>query len=146
MFSKITFIAKNFFEVLILPSFAERFKQLRLEKNITQVELGKIFNIKHSSISKYENNTAIPEISLLINFADYFNVSVDYLLARNNIKIITEGFNDKEAELIRKYRELDERDHNEILELINVKYDRVLKIKNASISTNGEEAATSETA
>ena len=73
-----------------MATFGERFKKLRLMKNYTQDELVNDFN-KHyhyslgkSAISQYENDKRIPEISVLINFADYFDVSIDFLLCRKN--------------------------------------------------------------
>ena len=73
-----------------LSTFGQRLKKLRLIKNFTQEQLINDFNKKHhynlskSAISQYENNKRLPEISVLINFADYFNVSIDFLLCRKN--------------------------------------------------------------
>lgn len=67
-------------------SFGERFKMLRLEKGLKQQELAddlnKIYGYTYSksSISQYENDKRKPEINPLIDFADYFDVSIDYLL------------------------------------------------------------------
>lgn len=69
-----------------MTSFGYRFKDLRLEKNLTQQQLADMFYTKKSSISRYENNLQIPEIDSLQKFADFFHVSVDYLLCRSNIK------------------------------------------------------------
>lgn len=69
-----------------MTSFGDRFRDLRLEKNLTQQQLADMFYTKKSSISRYENNLQIPEIDSLQKFADYFKVSVDYLLCRSNIK------------------------------------------------------------
>ena len=75
-----------------MPTFGERFKSLRSEKNLKQEELINEFNQKFhfsftkSAISQYENDKRIPEIQALNAFADYFNVSVDYLLGRSNEK------------------------------------------------------------
>lgn len=75
-----------------LKLFAKRFKELREEKGLTQSELLKIFNesFNHSfgksSISMYENGKRIPEIVALADFADFFDVSIDYLLGKSDIK------------------------------------------------------------
>ena len=66
-----------------------RFKELRLRRDLTQEALTEQFNaIYHRnytppSISMFENNRRVPEISALIDFADFFGVSLDYLLCRN---------------------------------------------------------------
>ncbi len=69
-----------------MASFGERFKELRLEKKLTQQQLAEMFFTKKSSISRYENNLQIPEIDSLKKYADFFNVTVDYLLCRNSIR------------------------------------------------------------
>lgn len=69
-------------------NFAEIFKELRKKQGLTQKELVEDFNKKYfynyqkSAISMYENGKRIPEINALKDFADYFNVSVDYLLGK----------------------------------------------------------------
>ena len=72
----------------------ERLKKLREEMKLTQIELGKAFNISHSTINRYENGLRQPDNETLINMSNYFNVSVDYLLGitntRNDSERITE--------------------------------------------------------
>ncbi len=75
-----------------MPSFGERFKELRKELNLTQQELADKINDLHnlsfgkSAVSQYENNKRIPEMFALEKFADFFDVSIDYLLGRSAIK------------------------------------------------------------
>ena len=69
-----------------MESFGERFKELRLEKKLTQQQLAEMFYTKKSSISRYENNIQVPEIESLKRYADFFDVTVDYLLCRNDIR------------------------------------------------------------
>ena len=65
-----------------------KFKELRQEKGLTQEELIEKFNATYhrnygpSAISMFENGHRIPETSALIDFADFFEVSLDYLLGR----------------------------------------------------------------
>lgn len=73
-------------------TFGDRFKQLRLEKGLTQQDLAEDFNkiygytFSKPSISQYENGKRSPENKPLRDFATYFNVSVDYLLGTSNIR------------------------------------------------------------
>jgi transcriptional regulator with XRE-family HTH domain len=60
--------------------FAERIKLLRESKGLGVRELANILGISHSSISMYENCKREPTVSICKLFADYFNVSCDYLL------------------------------------------------------------------
>lgn len=73
-----------------MPTFGERFRQLRIEKGLKQEELinefNKVFHFSFtkSAISQYENDKRIPEIQALSAFADYYNVSMDYLLGKTD--------------------------------------------------------------
>ncbi len=62
-----------------------RLNELRKKHGLTQKSLADILLIDNSSISKYENDKAIPENELLQRIADFFSVSVDYLLGRSDI-------------------------------------------------------------
>jgi len=81
-------------EVLTLDTFGKRFKNLRLEKRMNQEELISDFNKKYnytftkSAVSQYENDKRIPEINALTDFANYFEVSLDYLIGRSDIKTV----------------------------------------------------------
>lgn len=67
-------------------TFAEKLKNLRKSKKITQEELAKIINVERSSIGKYESANTIPSNDTLIKIAEYFNVSTDYLLGKTNVQ------------------------------------------------------------
>lgn len=63
--------------------YNEILKELREENKLTQSELGKIFNCNQITISQYERGTRALSIEMLIKYADYFNVSTDYILCRD---------------------------------------------------------------
>lgn len=69
-----------------MQTFGKRLKQLREEKGMTGQELGKILNVSKVAISNWENDNRFPDKETLIKIADFFNVSLDYLLCRTNIK------------------------------------------------------------
>lgn len=56
------------------------FCHLRLDKKLTQAELGKIIGISASTIGMYEQNRRDPDTTTLSKIAEFFNVSADYLL------------------------------------------------------------------
>ena len=60
----------------------KRLKELRKERQLTQQELGEIINCTHTAINYYENGKRQPDLETLCKLADYFNVSVDYLLGK----------------------------------------------------------------
>ncbi len=67
-----------------------RLKELRKAKGISQLKLALDLNTTQNTISRYETGEREPGINELIKIADYFNVSIDYLLERtNNPKINT---------------------------------------------------------
>lgn len=59
-----------------------RLKELRKAKGISQLKLALDLNTNQNTISRYENGQREPGIHEFIQLADYFNVSVDYLLER----------------------------------------------------------------
>lgn len=59
-----------------------RLKELRKQKGISQLRLATELNTTQNTISRYETGEREPGIDELIKLADYFNVSVDYLLGR----------------------------------------------------------------
>lgn len=61
-----------------------RLKELRLARNITQQRLAIDLNMNQNSISRYENGDREADYRTLILLADYFNVSIDYLLERTD--------------------------------------------------------------
>ncbi len=63
-----------------------RLKQLRKERNITQLKLAMDLGLNQNTISRYETGEREADYKTLIMFADYFDVSVDYLLERTDKK------------------------------------------------------------
>ena len=61
-----------------------RLKQIRKAKGISQLKLAMDLNTNQNTISRYETGEREPGIRELISLADYFNVSVDYLLERTD--------------------------------------------------------------
>ena len=62
-----------------------RLKELRKERNITQLKLAMDLNLSQNTISRYETGVREASYSELIKIADYFDVSIDYLLNRTDI-------------------------------------------------------------
>ena len=60
-----------------------KLKELRQSRKISQLKLALDLNMNQNSISRYETGEREADYETLIKFADYFNVSLDYLLGRN---------------------------------------------------------------
>lgn len=66
----------------------ENIRQLRLARNLSQVDLAKALGVTKQSISNWENNNIQPSIDMLIRLAQFFSVSTDYLLGLDRQKYI----------------------------------------------------------
>jgi transcriptional regulator with XRE-family HTH domain len=66
--------------------FGERLKALREEMKLTRDALAGILAVSYSTVSKYETNVRFPDKKTLVNLADFFDVSLDYLLCRSDIR------------------------------------------------------------
>lgn len=63
-----------------------RIKQLRQEKSLKQDDLAKTFGISQQTISSYEKGIREPDIATLKKLANFFDVSLDYLLGKTDIR------------------------------------------------------------
>lgn len=59
-----------------------RIKELRNQRHITQLKMAMDLNMSQNTISRYESGEREPGIAELIRIADYFHVSIDYLVGR----------------------------------------------------------------
>ena len=61
-----------------------RLKEIRKQRGVTQLKLAMDLNISQNTISRYETGEREADYTTLIRLADYFNVSLDYLLERTD--------------------------------------------------------------
>ena len=55
-------------------------KELRKERNLTQEQIAEKFSVSQRSVSRWENGNTMPDISVLIELADYYNVDLREIL------------------------------------------------------------------
>jgi transcriptional regulator with XRE-family HTH domain len=67
-----------------MSNFSERLKELRLNKNLTQEQLAALTELGYPTIKSYECGYRKPGHDALIAIADYFDVSLDYLVGRED--------------------------------------------------------------
>lgn len=67
-----------------MSMFAKRIKYLRQTRDLTQVQLAAKLGVAKQSISNWENDNIMPSVEMLEKIADFFSVSTDYLLGREN--------------------------------------------------------------
>lgn len=65
-----------------------RLKQLRHQRGISQLKLAMDLGMNQNSISRYESGEREADYQTLIRLADYFNVSIDYLLERTENPVV----------------------------------------------------------
>lgn len=88
--------------------FPERLAQIRKQKGLSQYELARALDFSRGQIANYEQGTRRPDPNVLQRFADFFNVSVDYLLGRDDADTGNSESDDPELEaLFRDLKELD---------------------------------------
>lgn len=86
---------------MYLPEMGRRIKQLRTQRNISQIALAKQLGVSKSVISSYENEVHYPPYDILLQMARLFGVSTDYLLgASGNRTINVDGLTDTQIEAI----------------------------------------------
>ena len=72
--------------------FAERIKKLRIEKKLTQQELGNKFGLTSTGVSYWESGKAIPNMDMINKLSDFFGVTIDFLIGKNKIDENDEGY------------------------------------------------------
>ncbi len=73
-----------------------RLKQLRKEQKISQMELESRTGIEQALISKFENGKRVPLVHQLVILADYYGVSIDYILERTERREIAQDYSEVE--------------------------------------------------
>ena len=99
----------------------ERLELLRTEKGITQKNLSCKIYVSQESISAYESGKHLPTLDVLIKLADYFGVSTDYLLGRDDRKtrVSEKDLDPFEKSLISNFRKLNELDKELAVKLLS---------------------------
>lgn len=69
-----------------MADFSSRMKELRKERKKTQQELADIFSVRVRTYQGYEYGESYPEVAKLIALADFFDVSLDYLVGRSDVR------------------------------------------------------------
>lgn len=95
-------------------NIGNKIKDLRKQRGITQEQLAGSVGVSFQAVSKWENNIALPDITLVPMLASYFGVSMDELFDYNLEKIRNEAFSIAKKSV--KYRETDQEEGRKIIE------------------------------
>lgn len=109
--------------------FAKRLRDLRESRNLQQKDIAKELDVLEATVSMWETGKRIPYSDMLIKLANFFEVSVDYLLGNEKTSNIDKEL--KEQEILKKalqksgFMEKDE-------DLTDEELDRLMKFVNAN--------------
>ena len=110
----------------------ERLRELRKSQNLTLQELSQILQISYQVLSRYELGEREADYKTTHRIAEYFDVSVDYLLGFSNFfypdKLESTQFSSEERQLIENYRKLNASGKN----LINATFNTLLTTSGGS--------------
>ena len=104
-----------------MVSFAQRLTLLRESKDLKKKDLARILNVSAACISQYEKGIYMPGHDILTRIAQYFGVSVDFLLANENDSFdLSESFfeNMTYMDLVNACSQIPERKRNALLVVI----------------------------
>lgn len=69
-----------------MASFSSRMKELRKERHMIQQDMADTFSVRVRTYQGYEYGESYPEVAKLIAIADFFDVSLDYLVGRSDVR------------------------------------------------------------
>ncbi|MFW6230238.1 MAG: helix-turn-helix domain-containing protein, partial [Halanaerobium sp.] len=75
-----------------MPDFGSRLRKLRKEFNLRQKDLAADLGLAQTTIANYEKNARFPNQKILTQIADYFEVSLDYLVGRSQRRFLPDPF------------------------------------------------------
>ena len=98
-------------------------KKLRQEVRVSQQKLADIILVSQQSVNKYENKDVEPDMATLVKIAEYFDVSLDYLVGRTDVKEMADktrmsDLSSDEAKLVRAFRKLTDKQKKCVIELL----------------------------
>ena len=67
-------------------TFPVRLKELREQKGISRKTLSELCGLTHDAVRRYERQQAVPTMPVLVTLAEFFDVSIDYLVGRDEKK------------------------------------------------------------
>lgn len=104
-----------------------RIKQLRERKGLNMKEAAKVLGMPYTTYVNYEKGLREPTSEVLIDIADYFETTVDYLVGRTdsqgNISRRSAMVSADDEELLRKFHCLDDRGKAAVLNVLNHEYE-----------------------
>lgn len=99
-------------------TFSDRLELLLTEKKEKRTHLAEIIGVTNQSFSDWKKRGTIPNADTALKIADYFHVSIDWLVTGKE----KDGLTHEEADFIYKLRQLQEKDKNTVIGLLEMLY------------------------
>ncbi len=91
----------------MIPIFAKRLRELRLQYDLGQAQVAKMANVTKNAISTYENGTRQPSFETLVRLAVIYRVSTDYLLGVANEQCLdVSGLTEEDIAVVKRLVEI----------------------------------------
>ena len=97
----------------------ERLRELRIAKDLTQAQVADGINCTPAAYNRYETGERQPPIDALTKLADYFGVSLDYLVGRAPIR--DSALSNYEIEFIKKLRSVPDSVREDAMDFLDIK-------------------------
>ena len=101
----------------IVSEFAKRLRELRKDKNVSQKKLSNYLGYGYTAIANYESGRNEPSFDTLCKIAGYFDVTVDYLIGKEDNPLREDTISKIESELVLNYRKMGKEDQRILLEM-----------------------------
>lgn len=102
-----------------MSDFATRLRELRKTNNVSQQKLSKYLNFGYTAIANYESGRNQPSLDTVKKIAQYFDVTVDYLIGASDYPRRENDITDKESELLGIFRRINEEEKEALLKIIS---------------------------
>lgn len=105
-----------------MSDFAQRLRELRKGNNISQKKLSNYLNFGYTAIANYESGRNQPSLDTVKKIAQYFNVTVDYLIGASDYPRREQDITEKEAELLGIFRKINDDEKDALLKIVNLMF------------------------
>lgn len=105
-----------------MSDFATRLRELRKVNNISQQKLSSYLNFGYTAIANYESGRNQPSLDTVKKIAQYFDVTVDYLIGASDYQRRGNEITEKEAELLEIFRRMNEEEKDALLKVVNLMF------------------------
>ena len=105
-----------------MSDFAQRLRELRKGNNISQKKLSNYLNFGYTAIANYDSGINQPSLDTVKKIAQYFNVTVDYLIGASDYPRREQDITEKEAELLGIFRKINDDEKDALLKIVNLMF------------------------